>query len=222
MTEKEKERKRSYQHTRAEKWKSEHRCRECGAELPEGYTKSTCAVCLDIKRVRREAEKAAGKCLRCGKEDAYTMNKHTYCADCTAWYCERGTKWAKANRQAINERKKARTAERKQNGECVVCGEKLINNGGYVVCQKCRQKSKAYKRKAYEAEGHISRAQAEYMGLCKRCCREPAMDGKKLCERCYSNIMKANAIAAELRKKRHDEARAKRIARESGVSVSNT
>lgn len=216
MTEKEKERKRSYHYTRAEKWKSEHRCRECGAELPEGYTKLTCTVCLDIKRVRREASKAAGKCLRCGKEDAYTMNKHTYCADCTAWHCERGKEWAKANRQAINERKKARTAERKQNGECVVCGEKLINNGGYVVCQKCRQKSKAYKRKAYEAEGHISRAQAEYMGLCKRCCHEPAMDGKKLCERCYNSLMKATAAAAELRKKRHDEARARRIARESG------
>lgn len=216
MTEKEKERKRSYHYTRAEKWKSEHRCRECGAKLPEDYTKLTCAVCLDIRKVRREAAKAAGKCLRCGKEDAYTMNKHTYCADCTAWYCERGTKWAKANRQAINERTRARAAERKQNGECIVCGVKLADNSVYAMCEKCRQKHKAYRRKAYEAEGHISRTQAEYMGLCKRCCREPAMDGKKLCERCYSDFMKANAIATELNKKRHDEARTRRIARERG------
>ena len=216
MTEKEKERKRSYHKARAEKWKSEHRCRECGAELPEGYTKMTCAFCLDMARVQREAKKAAGKCLRCGKEDAYTINKHTYCADCTAWYCERGTKWAKANRQAINARNRARHAERKQNGECVLCGTKLINNGSYAVCQKCRQKSKVYKRKAYKAEGHISRAQAEYMGLCKRCCREPMMDGKKVCEKCYNDLVRASAAAVELRRKRRDEARAKRIAKERG------
>lgn len=208
--------KAAYQKALHEKRVREHKCVRCGSDLPDDYAQKTCQFCLARQKALNEAKRFAERCLRCGEKDAYTMNGHIYCAECTEWYKEYARARTAGNRQAINERIRVRTAERRQNGECIVCGVKLADNSVYAMCEKCRQKHKAYRRKAYEAEGHISRTQAEYMGLCKRCCHEPMMDGKKLCKKCYSSLMKATAAAAELRKKRHDEARAKRIARESG------
>lgn len=150
-------------------------------------------------RERREWLKAHHFCIRCKKQDAYTLAGRLLCADCTAkrheydrrYYAERIDK-AEAHRA----RKKALTAERKENHLCIRCGKELSEGYPYSQCESCRAR-KNYQRELKERErGVMPRWMWGELGLCVRCGRERASGetwagAMKLCERCYENSCKA-------------------------------
>lgn len=86
------------------------------------------------------------RCVRCGAQDAYTMNGHQRCYECT----EISRQYSKHRREEkadiINEKQKTRYHELRDKGICVACGKKEAV-GGRAMCQKCLQKIRNYYRK---------------------------------------------------------------------------
>lgn len=139
--------------------------------------------------------KKAGVCVKCGIEDAYTMNGHSYCAKCI----ERINNWFIEYRKNPLERErrtKRRREQRKQfekEGRCIRCGRK--NNGGYKKCPSCLAKNREYNRKKNQ-----EKAATKGVTLCWQCNKEKMLPGYKLCAKCYDMKMKALEIANKVNK----------------------
>ena len=89
---------------------------------------------------RVETMKSLQRCVRCGKQDAYTMNGHQRCYECT----EKGKEYCRKHNKELRENLKLKNKERydnlKSQGICVICGKK--KTFGNVVCSTCLGKRK--------------------------------------------------------------------------------
>lgn len=133
-----------------------------------------------FEKMRRKA----GLCVSCGKEDAFTMIGRRYCADCSEKRNETKRKYWKNNenyREAQINKKRKIYEERKNNGICVRCGKRKVN--GFAQCDYCR----ASQRRAWDRDRKKPRGGD---GICYSCNKEKAIEGKKLCERCYNDRLK--------------------------------
>jgi hypothetical protein len=88
---------------------------------------------------RAEYFKSVQRCVRCGKQDAYTMNGHQRCYECSEKCKEYAQKHHKQNREKHLEVMHERYERLKAQGLCVECGKKAIP--GFVRCQRCAIKN---------------------------------------------------------------------------------
>jgi len=136
-------------------------------------------------RFRYQKHKLLHECVKCGKQDAYTIAGKTTCYDCTQ-------KIKKYNKRYRNDEWFARRIEQdKKDGVCTCCHKRKAEYG-YVTCSHCR----AVKRNKYNTStDKLSVQKALYCGLCEWCRKKPQMKDKKLCPECYErsliNIKKA-------------------------------
>lgn len=92
---------------------------------------------------------AREKCVRCGQQDAYTMNGHKMCYECTMKTRDYQNKRNQTRLAEINEKQKQRYQRLKKEGLCVICGQReAVLNGLY--CPKCFAKKKIYEQKRKE------------------------------------------------------------------------
>lgn len=92
---------------------------------------------------------AREKCVRCGKQDAYTMNGHKMCYDCTIKARTYQNEHNKTRRSEINEKHKQRYERLKSEGICVNCGHREVM-ANKLMCPTCFIKRKLYEQKRYE------------------------------------------------------------------------
>lgn len=89
---------------------------------------------------RAEYFKSVQRCVRCGKQDAYTMNGHQRCYECS----EKCKEYSKKSNQKLREKHNRAMHERyqrlKAEGMCVECGTKEARPG-FVLCQRCAIKN---------------------------------------------------------------------------------
>lgn len=126
-----------------------------------------------------------GLCGNCGKEDAYTMNGHAYCFECT----EKKRMYYHNNKSHYSTVAKERRERLKSEGICVMCGKnKAIPE--HTLCEKCRNIQLRRDRiRRMRAHKKITYTDAVYMGLCTQCKKEPSIKGKRLCQKCYDKAM---------------------------------
>lgn len=158
--------------------------------------------CLVVQRKEaskrhREKMKKEGRCLYCGKEDAYTIIGRVRCFDCSEK--ERIRKIQYRNDPDKSEKERIKRIRRKGNwiedGKCPLCGRK--NTGRYKYCQYCRAKDKRRKQKNRE-----NKSFTRGTTLCWQCNKEKPIEGKKLCAECYKVALRNIEIANKARMKK--------------------
>lgn len=137
--------------------------------------------------------KKAGVCVECGQEDAFTIIGKTYCAECAEKRNNRKRKYLSKNEHYAkweSEYKKKQYYDRKESGICVRCGKRKTN--GHVQCDICRaSQRRMWDRKYKKPRGGD--------GVCYSCNKEKPIEGKKLCEHCYGERLKALEKARKVR-----------------------
>ena len=152
--------------------------------------------------------KKAGVCVRCGREDAYTMNGRSYCAECAerAARNQLRRKEDPAVRSEINERYKLMRERRKLSGLCPRCGKP--NSEDFVLCARCRAKSRKAKERSRRDKG-IRSMEERMLGDSCYVCGGPVIPGLKVCKEHYAHMIdmnrKASAEISEGRKRAIDD-----------------
>lgn len=141
------------------------------------------------KKERYQQRKEKHLCVRCQKQDAYTLSGKILCFECSQKRAECRKKFYSKNSKGIIE--KGREAYNKclQQGICPECKRRKAEEG-YKTCSVCRAKERTRYRKYAESKGVVTDEILPYLGVCHRCRREPLMEGKNVCESCYKKLLK--------------------------------
>ena len=123
--------------------------------------------------------KKLNMCVNCGNQDAYTFGGRALCQNCAEKEALRKKQRDKSLRQA---QRKTLRQKHIENHECVVCGKLLPKDYKYKSCTQCR----VYNKLRQRTDKTFTRG--EY-GVCYLCNKEQAMDGKRLCKKCYEKIV---------------------------------
>lgn len=204
---------------------SEHRCTRCGTiddMTLQGRVR--CAVCSakahqskpkplsEEKRAEKNANKrewkklqnAAHVCIRCGEKDARTLDGRNYCLPCSRYMA----KLQKENYDSEhkNALRNARRTEWKAEGLCSRCGGKK-EDPDKAMCIDCRVKSRMTHRRQNIKRGIHPRGTG---GMCYRCNRVPAIEGKKMCQTCYDKqvVIARNMCVIREDRRRNEKANA--------------
>lgn len=119
--------------------------------------------------------KSIGICTHCRKNNAEPGK--TLCLDCLIENRTYKKKHDPVRQRAIDKDKRQR---RKERGLCVNCGCRPQYHG--LLCSHCY--STVLRRKERE-KSDLSRSELPKYGICYCCCKNPVMDGKKVCKSCY-------------------------------------
>ena len=188
---------------------AEHRCVQCGKQDERTLAgRIYCSACYQKRYVpyserkprtpeRREIENAdkrawakmhrdAGVCLRCGRKDKRTVNGKGLCL----WCANKASAYARERRaekgDKLNAQGRARRAKWVAEGRCSTCGGRK-EEPDKRMCLNCRLRYRLAKARRDEKKGKKPRGA---FGMCFQCNRAPAMEGKKLCAKCYAAKMK--------------------------------
>lgn len=125
-------------------------------------------------------------CVYCMKKDAYTLGGRSACYECA----EKMAKSKKVKYYSTEEARQKRCEERRklrqrhiENHECAVCGKKLDENYRYKTCSACRKYNAIRQRK----NDTFMRGK---FGICWQCNKEPCIEGKRVCRKCYEMKLK--------------------------------
>jgi len=91
------------------------------------------------KRTVYLQRKAEGCCPRCGKK-LKKNSRFIYCDDCRAFF----RNYNSGISESLNETRKERYAERKENHLCPRCGIKLGKKYTKTICETCLEKQYTY------------------------------------------------------------------------------
>ena len=140
----------------------------------------------EYQKELREYCKERHICYQCKQKDAYTMNGHLLCADCTEKQNARCRKWMEnpENKKKQNARVKEIKDKRRAEHKCIRCGKQIDENDNHKYCGICRFKERQrYYRKS-------ERPARVYGVVCWMCNKKPVADGRKVCEECYEKLVK--------------------------------
>jgi len=179
-----------------ERCKANGICTTCRSK-PVIPGKLRCGDCTERERKeRREGYKfykSIGICPSCRKYSA--VPGRVYCEVCTEQqrYEEekRYSKPIKRNRR--KESNKKRYDRYKAEGKCIYCGKP--KEGNFTGCPKCIKKRKIQRAIRNEKKEGIERSELPNYGICYTCCKNPVMEGKRLCAACYGRSMESLEIA---------------------------
>lgn len=139
--------------------------------------------------------KDRNRCVQCRKQDAFTLNGRSFCAECVSKYGEYRKKYEESHAEELSQRRKAQREYRAANGLCTKCGRPL-EDSWYKTCPKCRARSAKAKREENSRKGKPTideKRMRSFEGYCYKC-GEPAMEGEnvrgtsiRLCPRCYED-----------------------------------
>lgn len=155
-------------------------CSNCGKPLDrEG---KMCTACKEkvyqTYKARTEWYTSHGICPICGQNEIFPNEK--ICPECKA---KRQTR--EENRKDYQKKyQKALRKKRKALGLCTQCGRPMDNDT--TVCNACKEKNKQRvkkKPKQYVKENWVSDRK------CAICGGEPLVEGKRVCEKCYSRLL---------------------------------
>ncbi len=148
-----------------------------------------------------EMLKRAHMCTRCHKQDAYTLGGRSLCAECAKKQRERGKKFRAIHRDDVRARNRKNYLRAKAENRCPTCGRKKDWLDEEVSCYRCRIKDGRRKREKLLSAG-VNYPRGEN-GICWQCNKEPAIRGKKLCQKCYDMASKNLAKGREMLKQQN-------------------
>ena len=123
-------------------------------------------------------------CVKCKKQDAYTLGGRSLCFDCAEYYRRRQKTYVEQNKEKVLSRNRAKRIKCIKNNICSRCLQRKTD-GNHKVCDICRQTLNAKRR---VKTTHVP-------GVCYHC-KNPLngqikSDGKpsKLCSCCYAKVL---------------------------------
>lgn len=145
--------------------------------------------------------KSLGLCVRCRKSTA--MPGKTYCEVCAAEQAEQRLRKKEAMTSEEIQIKKQKDkiyrdrirAERRSMGLCIYCGKQKARD--HTLCIECNLKHRRSAQKSRERQRYqngtewkngISRHEYPQYGICYKCCKNPVIEGKKLCADCMEKM----------------------------------
>lgn len=148
-------------------------CVACGGD--PAPNRASCQECLDKAKKNRDARKACGMCVDCGKRQA--LENKSLCDKCD-------NRKSKSYKNKRVERANA----------CPKCGGKPKD--GCKMCQVCLDREKNWrkprdveKERARDKKRYRARVEkAKQKGLCTRCGKRKPNAGKSRCEHCLSKV----------------------------------
>ena len=155
--------------------------------------------------------KSLKRCVRCHKQDAYTLNGRSYCFECA----EQSRRYSKEKYQKVKEKqvdwKKKLREERLSKGLCYICGRPQ-DKAGRKCCELCAAKDRI-RYQSHRKPGTLSHQEALDRvndSLCYRC-GNPIKQGLtadlkpyKVCERCWQDNVKAAQKGKEAMERKYD------------------
>lgn len=150
----------------------------------------------------REYLKRVNRCIKCQKQDAYTLNGRSYCFECATKMNEFTAIYREKNKEKRKQENKIQRDYWRENGMCTHCGKILPPNYKYLHCTVCRaEKRNAQRKRRIGVAINYPRGSN---GFCWQCNKQKAMEGKKLCQDCYSKRMVSMNKAIEANKMKKD------------------
>lgn len=119
----------------------QNNCVSCGEIIPEGN--QVCPSCQSESEWGKRVKylMANQRCVRCCKQDAYTLAGKQRCFDCTEKEKKNQRKYNEAHREEIKLKMKERSAKLKAEGICVFCGKRKARTKR-TLCAHCAAKQK--------------------------------------------------------------------------------
>lgn len=111
------------------------------------------------------------------------MNGHSLCADCMEKDAEYKRKLRAKNPYKYSDEQKKIRDRRKKEGRCTRCGRELPYQYSFKTCPICRIETRNRLR---NIRANTDKNIHGHNGICWTCNKNPAIDGKKMCEDCYS------------------------------------
>lgn len=144
----------------------------------------------ECARENSQWKKERHLCVRCGKQDAYTLVGRTLCYECAEKQREY---YHKCPRDKLNNRNLRERERYHKNIELGVCPKclKQKEDDGYVHCSACRAKIRKSDTKYRQKKGVLPRCLLDGIDRCAICGREEVVDGHKVCSRCLENCRKS-------------------------------
>lgn len=127
-------------------------------------------------------------CMRCLKQDAYTLSGRVLCFDCTQERHKYYKNYYFKKSKELLENAKEKRAECSQQGICTCCMKRKADDG-FKLCSNCRAQKRKKHREDAERKGIVTNETLPYLDVCHRCRREPLMEGKNVCESCYEELV---------------------------------
>lgn len=127
-------------------------------------------------------------CTRCKTQDAYTLAGRAVCADCAEKMAEKARERRKTNKRYL-EIAKQRKRERIENGLCPICGKPSDPAGEYKMCAVCRAKYAKQDAKYRDKVKPDRLRRNTDIGVCRKCCKDAVMPGRKVCMTCYKKLV---------------------------------
>ncbi len=125
-----------------------------------------------------------GLCVDCKQRDAFTMNGRWRCAECGEKYNQRTSELRKGGRgKKEQEAANRRNAERREAGLCVQCGKPAVS--GKTRCLRCLEQNRRSAARKFRRQYPETNFPRGDNGICYLCNKQPALEGKKLCQSCY-------------------------------------
>ena len=140
-------------------------------------------------------------CRECKAQDAYTLNGHSRCFECSQKENERARKTRANNPEHEKKLARARRETALEKGLCTNC-RKRTPKAGHKQCSVCI--NAANKKRNIERQMRI--AQARYLHLCSICKEEPVYKDKRVCKACYDKCIAKVRVMNEINKKQRASA----------------
>lgn len=125
-------------------------------------------------------------CIRCKKQDAYTLNGRVRCYECALKNSAYMKKRRHDNLKKDPDYNKEIYNNYKKEGICTRCKKRPAREGR-TECSVCYGKLKKHydenKIKSYAREDAIAN------GMCRTCLKEKVKPGYKVCEKCYDHLI---------------------------------
>ena len=156
----------------------------------------------------RALRKKYHMCTICGNKDAFTLNGRALCSECAEKKAEYERERRKNDefRTKINAYQRDYIKRKKSAGLCVTCGKPVSN--GHITCERCLSKERQRAEKTRRENGILPYS-LRYIGeTCCLCCKNKALENKKMCKECYEKmalIGTQNLEKARKNKKRRNE-----------------
>lgn len=143
-------------------------------------------------------------CRNCGKQDAYTIAGRSYCADCAEWYRNYRATRPREEKERQNANARQRRIELVANHVCVICRKPLPIGYEKQSCESCLNRKRIHSRAIYHLLHDNSDSRGDG-GRCWKCNKAMAMPGRRLCQKCYDEMLPvslANIAKANERRKK--------------------
>lgn len=154
---------------------------------------TACTICNDKNKISKLSAKERAistfRCTRCKKQDAYTLIGKHYCADCMAKNAEQHRQSRSKNPQKFAQQQKEIRERRLNNRKCLRCGRDLPSGYNKKTCDICLS-SRIIKNRDKRVKEGVNYPRGGN-GYCWQCNKNKAVEGKKLCETCLSDKMRA-------------------------------